>query len=79
MHPDFGTEINALLFEQDDGTLIDRMEASIIAAIEKWLPYLSIKKIEINNQSDEMNLHKQVYAIKVEFVLYLATVLRLPV
>ena len=69
MHPDFGTEINALLFEQDDGTLIDRMEASIIAAIEKWLPYLSIKKIEINNQSDAMNLHKQVYSIKVEFVL----------
>ena len=68
-HPEFGTDINAILFEPDDGSLIDRLEESITSAIEKWLPYLSIRKIVINNQSDELNLHKQVYSIKVEFVL----------
>ena len=69
MHPEFGTDINAILFEQDDGTLVDRLEESIVSAIEKWLPYISISKIQINNETDAINLHKQVYSIKLEFVL----------
>ncbi len=69
MHPDFGTNINAILFEQDDGTIVDRLQESITTAIERWLPYISISKIGINNESDEMNLHRQVYSIKIEFVL----------
>ena len=69
MHPDFGTNINAMLFEPDDGTLKDRMAESIIQAVNKWLPYIVIKNIEVNDEADELNIHNQIYAIKCDFVL----------
>tara|TARA_Y100000593_G_scaffold30731_1_gene60876 strand:+ start:86 stop:517 length:432 start_codon:yes stop_codon:yes gene_type:complete len=72
MHPDFGTNINAMLFEPDDGTLKDRMAESIIQAVNKWLPYIVVKNIEVNEEADELNIHlphQHVYSIICDFAL----------
>ena len=70
MQPNFGTDLMKLVFEQDDGTLIDRIRETIITAVDFWLPYLRLNTIEVNNnvETDDMNFNrfniKLVFSIK---------------
>ena len=70
MQPNFGTDLMKLVFEQDDGTLIDRIRETIITAVDFWLPYLNLNTIEVNNnvETDDMNFNrfniKLVFSIK---------------
>mgnify|MGYP003140901318 CR=1 FL=1 len=70
MQPNFGTDLMKLVFEQDDGTLVDRIRETIIDAVEFWLPYLNLNTIEVNDsvESDDMNFNrfniKLVFSIK---------------
>ena len=70
MQPNFGTDLMKLVFEQDDGTLIDRIRETIITAVDFWLPYLRLNTIEVNDsvETDDMNFNrfnvKLVFSIK---------------
>ena len=70
MQPNFGTDLMKLVFEQDDGTLIDRIRETIITAVDFWLPYLNLNTVEINDsiETDDMNFNrfniKLVFSIK---------------
>ena len=70
MQPNFGTDLMKLVFEQDDGTLIDRIRETIITAVDFWLPYLNLNTVEVNNnvETDDMNFNrfniKLVFSIK---------------
>ena len=70
MQPNFGTDLMKLVFEQDDGTLIDRIRTTIITAVDFWLPYLNLNTVEVNNnvETDDMNFNrfniKLVFSIK---------------
>ena len=55
MQPNFGTDLMKLVFEQDDGTLVDRIRETIIDATEYWLPYLKLNTIEVNNDIENDN------------------------
>ena len=52
-NPTFGSDLMEVLFEQDDGSLGDRIEETIRASVSEWLPYVNIKKIETT--ADERN------------------------
>ena len=52
-NPTFGSDLMKVIFEQDDGSLGDRIEETIRASISEWLPYVNIKKIETT--ADERN------------------------
>ena len=60
MQPNFGTDLMKLVFEQDDGTLQDRIRETIIDAVDFWLPYLKLNTVEINNsvETDDMNFNR---------------------
>ena len=70
MQPNFGTDLMKLIFEQDDGTLTERVREAIIDAVDFWLPYLNLNTIEVNNSidTDDMNFNrinvKLVFSIK---------------
>ena len=70
MQPNFGTDLMKLVFEQDDGTLQDRIRETIIDAVDFWLPYLKLNTVEVNNsvETDDMNFNrfnvKLVFSIK---------------
>ena len=70
MQPNFGTDLMKLVFEQDDGTLIDRIRSTIVTAVDFWLPYLNLNTVEVNNsvEADDMNFNrfniKLVFSIK---------------
>ena len=67
MQPNFGTDLMKLIFEQDDGTLTDRIRETIITAVDFWLPYVKLNTIEVNNsvETDDMNFNR--FNIKLVF------------
>ena len=69
MQPNFGTDLMKLVFEQDDGTLVDRIRETIIDAVEFWLPYLNLNTIEVNDsvETDDMNFNR--FNVKLVFSL----------
>ena len=69
MQPNFGTDLMKLVFEQDDGTLVDRIRETILDAVEFWLPYLNLNTVEVNDsiETDDMNFNR--YNVKLVFSL----------
>ena len=52
-NPTFGSDLMKVIFEQDDGSLGDRIEETIRASISEWLPYVNVKIVETT--ADERN------------------------
>ena len=47
MQPNFGTRLQSLLFEQADDNLEQKIEQTITENVSYWLPYVTIKNIDI--------------------------------
>ena len=58
MQPDFGSDLRALLFEQADENIGEKIEDTILESISTWLPYISIQKIDIIQDESNLNLMK---------------------
>ena len=58
MQPDFGSDLRALLFEQADENIGERIEETILESISTWLPYISVEKIDIIEDTSNPNLMK---------------------
>ena len=52
-NPTFGSDLMTVIFEQDDGSLGNRIEEAIRASISEWLPYVNVKKVQ--TVADERN------------------------
>jgi phage baseplate assembly protein W len=57
-HPTFGCGLASLTFEQMDESIISNAEESIREAVNFWLPYLSISKVEpvIDDGNNRLNV-----------------------
>jgi phage baseplate assembly protein W len=53
MQPNFGTGLQALLFEQLDAEFESKLEETITKNVNYWLPYINIHQIDIE-MTDEM-------------------------
>ena len=58
MQPDFGSDLRALLFEQADEDIEERIEETILESFSTWLPYISVEKIDIIEDETTPNLMK---------------------
>ena len=47
LQPLFGTNLQDALFEQNDDLLRESIETNIIEAVEFWLPYISIRELNV--------------------------------
>ena len=52
-NPTFGSDLMTVIFEQDDGSLENRIEEAIRASIAEWLPYVTVKGVK--TMGDERN------------------------
>ena len=50
-NPTFGSELMKVIFEPDDGSIPEKVEEAIRAALSEWLPY--VKVVDIITTSDE--------------------------
>ena len=55
-NPTFGSELMKVIFEPDDGSIAEKVEEAIRAALTEWLPY--VKVVDIVTTSDERNPNK---------------------
>ncbi len=52
MQPDLGSGLQELLFEQNTDDLADRIESVINDGMEKWLPYVTVEQIDIQQTNE---------------------------
>lgn len=72
MQPDFGTELRFILFENisSEDAFAERIRGEIISAINTWLPYLSIKSLEVNlNMTDDGRVDDPNHAVGIKMEL----------
>ena len=58
MQPDFGSDLRALLFEQADENIDDKIEETILESISTWLPYIDISNVNISQDETKPNQMK---------------------
>lgn len=59
MHPDFGSGLHTLLFEQIiPGEFENKVLNEIESTIERWLPYISVESIDVDMSYLNMNMNK---------------------
>ena len=52
MQPEFGSGLLELLFDFNDDTLSGKIEDAITAALEQWLPYVTVEQIDVESTSN---------------------------
>lgn len=66
MLPDFGTELRFILFDNiiDESQFIDAIRGEIINAINTWIPYVGITRLDVNlNLSDDGRVNDPTHAV----------------
>jgi len=59
MYPDFGCDVWSLLFEPIiTGEIDDKIEASIIRAVNIWIPYINIDEIIFDYDDEDIDKHQ---------------------
>ena len=57
MQPFFGADLHSVLFEQNTDVLIEQLKNKINEAVEYWLPYVTIKTLEVSRKEHTINLN----------------------
>ena len=65
MQPLLGSGLQELLFEFNDEELADKIETTINDSLQKWLPYVSVEKIEIEQTND--NKDRNIVYVSISF------------
>jgi hypothetical protein len=55
MLPEFGTNLQKFIFEQNDNNLLEQVKEEIARAISLWEPRISVENIEVYNGSDVLS------------------------
>ena len=55
MQPNFGTDLRRILFEPNDERIESRIKQEIVDAVNYWLPYISIDKLETVRKSKSID------------------------
>ena len=59
MYPEFGCDIWSLLFEPIiTGEIDDKIEATIIRAVDIWMPYINIDEIIFDYDDEDIDKHQ---------------------
>jgi len=67
IHFDFGANLRSVVFEFEGDELRERMTDSIIEAVEKWMPFVHIKSIEITDSTTNPTLKPHEVDLELEF------------
>ena len=73
----FGTEIYSTLFEQDDGSMSEKIKESVIEALKIWLPFVKLENLQVlslegdapGEKNDGVETHRNSFNIKLDFSL----------
>jgi phage baseplate assembly protein W len=69
IHYDFGANIRALLFEQQGPDFSIMAEDNIVTAIDKWMPFVTVRSVTVQTSADTAQLKTNEVHIKIEFLV----------
>lgn len=69
VHFDFGANLRPLLFENMSQDFVVRIQDAIVLAVERWLPFVIIKNIEVRTGQEDLSLGPNETTIKISFGL----------
>lgn len=55
MQPDFGTDLKQILFNQLDGETKSNVRATIVSAVDRWMPFLELQNVSVITSNNEPN------------------------
>ena len=58
MQPEFGSGIQELLFNMNDELFADNLENTIVDTLSKWLPFVNVETINIQQPNDYKDNNK---------------------
>ncbi len=58
MQPEFGSGIQELLFNMNDEMFADNLENTIVDTLSKWLPYVNVETINIQQSNEYKDNNK---------------------
>ena len=58
MQPEFGSGIQELLFNMNDEMFADNLENTIVDTLSKWLPFVNVQTINIQQPNDYKDNNK---------------------
>jgi len=67
MQPNFGCPLYDLLFSQNTDELENNIEREIQDSISKWMPYLTIQEISVDQSTD--NIDQNVFKLSITFLI----------
>jgi phage baseplate assembly protein W len=68
IHYDFGANLRSVIFEQ--GTDVrQRVKDSIYAAVEKWMPFVNLVDVEVDDNATDQTLMLNEVKVKIEFTV----------
>jgi phage baseplate assembly protein W len=66
IHFDFGANLRNIVFEQGSDVR-QKIEDSIISAVEKWMPFVTLNNVTVNDSSTDSTLRANEARVKIEF------------
>lgn len=67
VHGLFGANLRALLFENMSQDFETRIQDAIVLSVERWIPFVSVKDIEVKTGQNDLSLGPNETNIKVFF------------
>lgn len=67
MQPEFGTGLHQVLFEQMTDEFEEKLQTTITESVNFWLPYITIKDIEVEMTDEMKDMHQA--KLKIQFTV----------
>ena len=67
MQPEFGTGLHQVLFEQMTDEFEEKLQTTITESVNFWLPYITIKDIEVKMTDEMKDMHQA--KLKIQFTV----------
>ena len=68
VHFDFGANLRPIIFEQGPD-VAQRVEDAIVSAVEKWMPFVNLKRVEVTTIDDDPSLRPNEIRAKISFTV----------
>jgi phage baseplate assembly protein W len=67
VHFDFGANLRPLIFEFRGSDLRQVINDSVLAAIEKWMPFVNVVSLSVDDETTDTTLHPNQIHLTLEF------------
>ena len=67
MQPEFGTGLQRILFDQMTDEFEEKLQSTITESVNFWLPYITIKDIEVDMTDEMKDMHTA--KLKIQFTV----------